>query len=120
MEKLRFVDETSHLYHKLDVTQLLGKLNEEVSFDTILDKIKNEKNIDVINQLNSFRQQTFEYSDLNGLQDGYEHLISFLNSSKDNVLITTDEFIELGRIGECCFLAAKARIDSQSNSEIAK
>lgn len=120
MEKLRFVDETSHLYHKLDATQLLGKLNEEVSFDTILDKIKNEKNMDVINQLNSFRQQTFEYSNLNELQDGYENIIGVLNSSKDNILITTDEFIELGRIGECCFLAAKARINSQSHSKIVK
>lgn len=114
MEKFKFIDEIDQVFRELD-TQILRHLHKEVSFDNILEKIKNEKNLKTIEVLNSFREQTFVYSDLNELEYGYGYLMGFLNSSKDNLVVTCDEFNELGRIGECCYLAATARINHEKN-----
>ncbi|MFK7256856.1 hypothetical protein ABBZ21_19750 [Acinetobacter baumannii] len=114
MEKFKFMDEIDQVFRELDI-QIRGHLHKEISFDNILEKIKNEKNLKTIEVLNSFREQTFVYSDLTELQYGYGDLVGFLDSSKGNFLITSDEFIELSRIGECCYLAATARINHENN-----
>ncbi|EOS8359311.1 hypothetical protein [Acinetobacter baumannii] len=115
MEKTNFIDEYDLLFREMGKQQILSKIDENFSFDLILEKIKKEKNTKVIEVLNCFIEQTFKYLDLNELQYGYGYLIGFLNSSKDNLVLTSDEFNELGRIGKCCYLAATARINHEKN-----
>ncbi|RCT89683.1 hypothetical protein [Acinetobacter baumannii] len=114
MKKPVFLDELSLIYHGLNHGEALKELDKKFSFNVVLDKIKNDKNLVVINVLNSFREQALEYSNINELQYGYGYWMGFLKSSQENLIVTKEEFVELDRIGECCYAAAVARLNHQA------